>query len=438
MLTQHHSSQRIVRLVVAGLGLLVCVLGVWQAGRAGLSRLLSEYAVLTLRTPSPLLAPANEAVALTPNDPNAHFARAALLERGGLQAEAASEHERAAALRPRDYYLWMMLGNSRDELNDEEGALAALSEAVRLAPYYAQPRWQLGNTLFRAGRADEGFEEMRRAALSNQTLLPNMIDLAWNASNKDPAATESLVRPENKQWRAALAHFFARKGQSAEALKLYRATGGLAEAERQVLVSELLSAKGYAEAYEVWAAVESGSQTPSPAAGAGHFTNGSFESQLSFSEQGFGWQFARDPNTLKISLDTTEPRAGKFSLRLDWNGNSQPNPPVTSQLLLVEPNTRYRLTFAARTQEIVSGVLPFIVVIDKNSADNHALAQSPPLAKGSSSWQDYSLDLTTGSQTRAVLVGLQRESCGADPCPIFGRLWLDAFSMQKLSESNSK
>jgi hypothetical protein len=217
-----------------------------------------------------------------------------------------------------------------------------------------------------------------------------------------------------------------------EALKLYRAAGGMAEAERQVLVNELLAVKGYAEAYEVWASVESGGQTPSQAGGAGHFTNGSFESQLSFSEQGFGWQFRRDPNTLKVSLDTTAPRAGKFSLRLDWNGNSQPNAPVTSQLLLVEPNARYRLSFAARTQEVVSGGLPFVVVIDKNSADNHVLAQSKTLGKGSSDWQDYSLEFTTGSETRAVLVGLQREGCGADPCPIFGRLWLDAFSIQKL------
>jgi hypothetical protein len=432
VLSQSHSSQRIVRLVFASLGLLVCLWGLWNAGRAGLSRLLSEYAVLTLRTPEPLLAPANEAVGLTPKDPEAHFARALLLERGSLPEEAAAEHERAAALRPRDYYLWMMLGNSREGLDDEEGALAALSEAVRLAPYYAQPRWQLGNALFRAGRADEGFEEMRRAALSNQTLLPNMIDLAWGASNKDPAATESLVRPETKQWRVALAHFFARKGQAAEALKLYRAAGGLAEAERQTLVSELLATKGYAEAYEVWAAVENGAQTPSTAGGAGQFTNGSFESQLSFAEQGFGWQFARDPNTLKFSLDTVEPRAGKFSLRLDWNGNAQPNAPVASQLLLVEPNSRYRLTFAARTQEIVSGALPRIVLVDKNSVDNHVLAQSATLGKGSNNWQDYTLEFTTGSETRAVLVGLQRESCGAEPCPIFGRLWLDAFSAQKL------
>lgn len=433
MSTQNLSSHKILRLVVASVGLLICLWGVWNSGRTGLSRLLSEYAEATISLPPPLLAPANEAVRLAPQDPEAHFSRALVLWNLNQQAEAIAEYERAAALRPRDYYLWMMLGNSRDQTDDEQGALAALNEAVRLAPYYAQPRWQFGNVLFRAGRRDEGFGEMRRAALSDHTLLPNMIDLAWNASDKDPAATEQLVQPETKRWRVALAHFFARKGQATEALDVYRAAGEVAEVERQALVNELLAAKGYAEAYEVWSQGASGAGEPSPNGGGSQFTNGSFESPLSFVEQGFGWQFARDPNTLKISLDTNDPRSGKFSLRLDWNGNSQPNTPVFSQLVLVEPNARYQLSFAARTQEIVSGGLPFVVVIDKNSADNRVLAQSKTLPKGNSSWQDYSLEFTTGSETRGVLIGLQREGCGADPsCPIFGRLWLDNFSVRKL------
>lgn len=432
MSTQNLSTHKILRLIVAAVGLLICVWGVWYSGRTGLSRLLSEYAVATTGLPPPLLAPANEAVSLTPQDPEAHFSRALVLWNLNQQAEATAEYERAAALRPRDYYLWMMLGNSRDQMDDEQGALAALNEAVRLAPYYAQPRWQFGNLLFRAGRRDEGFAEMRRAALSDYTLLPNMIDLAWNASNKDAAATARLVQPETKRWRVALAHFFARKGQTTEALNFYRAAGAVAEPERQVLINELRAAKDYAAAYEVWASGTKGANAQSQPGGGSQFTNGSFESELSFAEQGFGWQFVRDPNTLKISLDTTDPRNGKFSLRLDWSGNSQANAQVISQIVLVEPNARYQLSYAARSQEIVSGGLPFIFVIDKNSGDNHVLAQSKALPKGNSSWQDYTLEFTTGSETRAVLVGLQRESCGVDPCPIFGHLWLDQFSMRKL------
>lgn len=428
MSSRASSTQSILRIVLAALGLLVCLWGFWTAGRAGLSRLLSKYALATASTTAPLLSPADEAVRLAPLDPNAHFNRAVVLWALNRQPEALEEYERAAALRPRDYYLWMILGSSRDQTDDEQGALAALRQAVETAPFYAQPRWQFGNVLFRAGQSEEGFNEMRRAALSDQTFLANMIDLAWGATNKDPAATAQLVQPDAKHWRVALAHFFARRGQPAEALKLYRAAGTLPEQERQTLINELLAAKGYAEAYEVWAAGDDKTTRP----GTAQITNGSFETQLSFDETGFGWQFVRAENTLKISLDTTEPRAGAHSLRLDWNGNPPPTTPVISQLVLVEPNTRYRLSFALRTQEIVSGGLPFLIVTDKSGSDNQTLAQSKPLPKGTNNWQDYSVEFVTAAGTRAILVGLQRESCGGDPCPIFGRLWLDNFTLQKL------
>jgi tetratricopeptide (TPR) repeat protein len=425
-------STQIARYPVAILGLLVCLWGLWNSGSECISSLLSRYALTTIRSNEPLLAPADSAVSLTPNNPDAHFSRAIMLWKLGRTEEALGEYERAAALRPRDYYLWMVLGNSRDQEENEKGALAALNEAVLMAPYYAQPRWQYGNVLFRAGQSEDGFAEMRRAALSNQIFLPNMIDLAWGATNNDTAATERLVQPENKQWRLALARFFARKGKTSEALTLFRAAGGLSAQERDALVKELLAAKGYAEAYEVWSALESAGNDKSERKGLAQIVNADFENQLRFDETGFGWQFARDDKTIKFSLDTNQPRSGSHALRLDWNGNSTPNAAVASQLVLVEPNARYRLSFAARTQEVVSGGLPLFVVIDKNSKDNRVLGQSKALPKGSSNWQDYSLEFATDNETRAILISLQRESCGPDPCPIFGRLWLDNFSIQKL------
>ncbi len=432
MLAQSTLSQKTVRLIVAAIGLLLCLWGIWVAGSAGLSRLLSRYALITTASNAPLLSPADEAVRLTPLDPEAHFSRAVVMWNLGRTAEAVEEYERATALRPRDYYLWLLLGTSRDQLDDEEGALLALTESVRMAPFYAQPHWQFGNVLFRAGKLEEGFGEMRRAALSRQIFLPNLIDLAWNASNKDPLATERLIQPETNQWRMALAHFFARRGKASEALNLYRAAGAVSAEERRALTSELLAAKGYAEAYEVWATGEAQTKEGGRTGETTRITDGGFEKQLSFDETGFGWQLARTPNTLQISLDTVEPREGAHSLRLDWNGNQPPNAPFASQLLLVEPNAHYRLSFAARSQDIVSGGLPLIVVTDKSGSAPSVLAQSKALPKGSSSWQDYSLEFATGGETRAVLVSLQREGCTTDPCPIFGRLWLDAFSISKL------
>ena len=60
--------------------------------------------------------------------------------------------------------------------------------AVRLAPFYAQPRWYLGNMLLQAGRLDEGFAELRRAVKSDPSYLPDTIQRATEAFAGDSGA----------------------------------------------------------------------------------------------------------------------------------------------------------------------------------------------------------------------------------------------------------
>ena len=157
-------------------------------------------------------------------------------------------------------------------------------------------------------------------------------------------------------------------------------------------------------------------------------TDGGGESRTVW--DGFGWEL-RDAQSARISLDTHGPRAGARSLRLDFNGISDAAAHL-SQLVLVKPNSRYRLNFAARTQEIVTGGLPVITVTDA-SRDGRVLAQSSPLPPGTSGWQDYSVEFASSDATSAVYIILQRQHCPDPPCPIFGSLWLDDFSLQKLS-----
>src|SRR5207253_8349631 len=110
--------------------------------------------------------------------------------------EAINEYEQAARLRPRDYFLWLSLGTARDQAGDERGALAAFQESVRLAPYYAEPRWQFGNALLRAGRLDEAFAELRRAAVSDSSLLPGLVDLVWGVYGGDAFMVQQVIQPQ--------------------------------------------------------------------------------------------------------------------------------------------------------------------------------------------------------------------------------------------------
>src|SRR5262249_3550081 len=146
---------------------------IWSIGKA---RTFSEYAQVANRLPeeyqtnSPMQL-ADEAVRLSPADPEAHYARGvSLLEEDEIQS-AIVELRRAVVLRPRAYKLWVKLGSVCEEAGDENGAIVAYSAAIRRAPYYAQPRWQLGNLFLRTGQLNAAFFHLRFAAESDPSLL---------------------------------------------------------------------------------------------------------------------------------------------------------------------------------------------------------------------------------------------------------------------------
>jgi Tfp pilus assembly protein PilF len=414
------------RYIIAVAGLLLCFWGIWGAGGAGLTRLLSRSARATH-----LLAPSDRAVRLSASDPDAHFSRALVLLDLGRAAESVAEFERAAILRPLDYAIWYQLAIARDQADDETGALAACEEALRLAPFYGRTHWLRGNLLFRARRFEEALSELRLAAVSDPRYLPNLFELAWSAHAGDAAATEKTVAPDTRAWRLELARFFVKHEKYAEAAGLYRAAGSLTEKERRTLTTELIAQSQYEAAYEVWAGGAGGQNDKSVGQGIARITDGGFEQRLELDEQGFGWRPVKDTPSVHVSLDAAEPHAGAQSLRLDFNGNSAPTLSLLRQLVLVEPNSRYRLTYAARTKEIVSGGLPLIALFDAGSKEKGVpFAQAAPLVQSSGGWREYALEFQTGGATRAIDISLQRQNCGGT-CPIFGSLWLDDFILQK-------
>lgn len=412
-------------LFAAVICLLACAWGINSAARAGASRLLANYGFITAQ-----LAATDLAVQFSPTDARAHYIRAYLLLNDGEFAASVKEFERAAAVRPDHYVLWLDLGRARERAGDTEGARLALAEAVRLAPFYAQPRWQLGNILLRSGRREEAFAELRRAAESNPTLFPATVSLAWGMYGGDARSVAQAVQPQTVAARLELARFFASHDRAREAVEIFRAAGESVSAQdRRALLTDLITAKRFPEAYEIWASEGNANDGARSSNGVAHITDGGFESDINLEGVGFGWLVAPDVKTARVSLDVNQPYAGQRSARVEFNGNSTPSTPVVSQLVLVDANARYRLSFSARTEEIVTGGLPFVSVTD---ADNgNVLAQSQPLSRNTNGWQSDAVDFSAAEKTRAVRISLQRQSCDASPCPIFGRIWLDAFSLAR-------
>ncbi|HXM36723.1 MAG TPA: hypothetical protein VN920_16120 [Pyrinomonadaceae bacterium] len=394
-----------------------------SAGRAGLSSLLSAYAARSNQ-----LAAAEAALGFTPRDPDAHYLRGSILEANDDLSPAIAEYTQAVSLRPDDYVLWLSLAHARELNGDSNGAIAAGNQAVQLAPYYAQPHWQLGNLLVRAGRQDEGFNELRLAGASDPTLLPSIIDLAWQLSRGDPAYVTQAIQPNIPEAYLALAEYFKKRGKVAEAVALIRSAGSAADDYRRRYLDELIIAKRFQDAYALWsmthpATNDTAADRPNLAIDSG------FEQESDLDEPGFGWRAKKSPG-LVLSLDDSNPKEGKSSLRIDFKGDSDPSLAIISQLVMVEPRVHYQLHFAARSEEIVSGGLPGLTILDAGT--QQALGQSGAFPLASDGWRDYTFDFTVPETTSTIQITLQREHCNRSPCPIFGRLWLDNFSLKKM------
>ncbi len=413
-----------VKTILAILGIAACLWGISVSWRAGFSRLLAVYARQTLS-----IDEANRAVELSPHDPEAYDARAHVLFNLGRIDESIADLERAVVLRPRSYFFWLELGRARDMNDDEAGALVALTEAVRLAPYYAEPRWQMGNVLYRTGRVEDGFSEMQRAARSDSKFWPLLIDLAWGTYKDDTQAIEQMVSPDTDDTRLLLARFFIKKGKTSEGLKLISSLKNFSDKERSGIINELITARKFSEAYNLWAAHP---ERKIDGDGRGRITNGSFEGRFNLRDTGFNWQQGSDISGVQVTLDTASPNDGAQSLLVEFNGNANPAPPVLRQLVLVEPDTRYVLSFAVRSKDLVTGGLPVVVVADASRSESPVLGRSQLLPLAETGWQNFAFEFTTSKTTEAVIINLQRDNCSSNPCPVFGRLWLDNFSLRKI------
>ncbi|HEV8371339.1 MAG TPA: hypothetical protein VGQ39_25570 [Pyrinomonadaceae bacterium] len=405
------------RIAISLLGICGCLLIILVSVPIGVSRMLGRYGMLARS-----IQVAAQAVRLAPSDADAHRALATAFQNTGMHQEAREQLEIAISLRPNDDYLWLELGSVRDELGDSDGALRAFDQAVANAPYYAHTHWQRGNLRLRLGHYDEAFGELREAARSNRTFTPNLIDLAWSLSRGDVKLTERLAGIESTDSRIAFARLLAKRGKGKETVEQFRLSANHSSEEfRRELVMELIAKHEYEAAFEIWKRTDTGTS---------QIYDGGFENTINFGEIGFGWQVPRDRSTIEVSQDTAEKDSGTRSLRITFGGDSPAAESIMSQTVIIKPQQKYRISFAVRTKDIVTGGPPSVSVID--AASEVRLAETRTLMQSEGTWQEHGLEFTTPPNCPAIVLRLARTACDSTPCPIFGLLWLDSFSIEEL------
>jgi hypothetical protein len=151
-----------------------------------------------------------------------------------------------------------------------------------------------------------------------------------------------------------------------------------------------------------------------------------FERTTGSDQNGFGWRIDQGVPGVAVSRTQGDIHSGSYAIRIKFSGAVDIGRSIVSQLAYVRPGSKYELKFYYRSPEMISAAIPTIVVTDPTS--NVELGRSGTLRASGHEWLQMSVNFVTG-QTAAVNIALLRPTCDSSPCPIFGELSLDDFSL---------
>lgn len=342
----------------------------------------------------------------------------------GKEDRAAAEwFEKAVALRPDDFRLWIKLGDARSRAEQHDNAERAYLKAIELAPNYGTPRLQLGLQYLERGSKDKAFEQLGAAARLDPLYYPVVFHHAESAFAGDASAIESAITPTSKNERLIFAIHLIQTSRMTESIRRFLLGNELTFDEKKKLIGLLKERKNYRLAREVWLTTldpEIASQSEH------HIFDGGFELISRGSEDGFDWTVDDDPYT-SVSRNQGDVHSGSWALKIRFSGNAELQKPIVSQIAFVEVGKRYRLTFYVRAEEMISGGLPAVVVSDVGTGQLRA--SSKPIANTNGAWEERTMLFTATEPL--VLISVQRPNCSDRRCPIFGELSIDDLALER-------
>ena len=370
-----------------------------------------------------------------PEDPSVRygaggvFLNAALIEQSETRlADALNELQTASRMSPEDYRIWLALARALDRGAETARARQAFETATRLAPNHFDPHWAFANHLLRVGETSRAFEEFRAALSSRPSSLNLIFDYAWVSFNGDGKAIARALAPPDAI-RSQFVSLLVSRDRVADALEIWRSGGYDRTAlpgDVRIVAEALIRQDHLADAYNVWF---SSNQTTHPSADQGSLlANGSFEQQVSLDDSTpfLTWRIAAQRG-LTILLEKDD-RDGQFSFRAGFDIRENVDMTIATQTVPVNRSTNYLLTYDGRARELRSLSNPRIEVFEAGLQSRLSVSTSQ-FRNGDTDWSSNRLEFTTSPQTEAITLRIRRPPCNDPPCPMVGRVWLDAFKL---------
>ncbi|MEZ5425874.1 MAG: tetratricopeptide repeat protein [Pyrinomonadaceae bacterium] len=400
----------------------------WFSVRWQLGNMLAD---LTSPTEPNAETIAGIALDFSPDDPLANWLDANS-KKGEYSPEQLNQSverfQKLVKLAPNKFSWWLELGRAYEQSDHPENAEKAFLRAVELAPNYTYPHWQLGNFYLRQGRDQEAFDELQKAAETNAVYREQVFSIAWDYYEQNTEKLEKIAG-DSPGVRAGLAKFYAVKDRPTDSLRMWNSlTPEEKQANREIskiIAQGLYEKRFYREAVDF--VRDLGIE---PKARAETIQNGGFEDPIGETDYTyFNWRVP-PVKKMDVKLDPTQKKEGNRSLRVTFNGMNEGLFYNIFQIVTVTAGEKYQLSFWVRTENLKSGGMPNLEIVNAN--DDKIITTSDSFPGGTNDWKQVKVVFTAPENSEAVTLRTSRTYCGEN-CPIVGAFWYDDFRLEKVS-----
>ena len=352
------------------------------------------------------------------------------LDDGELQ-QSADAYRQVLARNPFDPLAWEGLATIESRLGDSQREEAVLRGWIAAIPHSPPAAWALANLLLQQGRSEEAFPLFRIAVTYDPSLRLPVFELGWKLLG-DPQRILAELVPAELQARMEYLHFLVwRKGLVKDAYPVWQlilpARTEAVIKQGELYVEALAGAGLGIDAERVWKELLPEPGRTGSRMAAERITNGDFEAPLR--NAGLDWRMAQGPG-YQITLDKFQSQSGTCSLRVQFDGTTNPEFSSVAQWVPVQPDTNYYFRAFLRTDNISTDNGIYLLLSPQAAPPAEYWEQATEDHVGTSPWSEQQLAFRTGPNTQVVQVVLRRKTSTKLNNRLQGAVWLDNVSLQ--------
>ncbi len=352
--------------------------------------------------------------------------------------KAIQAYSRQLALDPFDPAAWGELSSAYSMQGDDRKAEAALTAGLAAVPKSPSLAWRYANLLVLTGRAAKAPPYARVAASANRELSQSAFHLGWKILPNGAEVLRQIV-PDSIEGRWDYLRFMIATRRASEAYGIWAEVRNARPPEFAKAgtryVEALVDQQQPELALKVWDEVlRSTGRTAAKPEGE-LLTNGDFEEPIL--DGGFDWYFERIEG-VRVDFDDREFQHGSQSLRLTFDGSSNPDFQNVWQKIPLVTGRRYRLSAFVRTEDLTSDSGVRVCAVGDGLVPAAIFKVCGKSRLGTEPWTREEIEFTAAAPNQLVGIALCRPH-SARPLnnQISGRFWLDNVSLTPLPESGS-